>query len=222
MKTYHLLICILSICLSACSRPAERKDSDTDRLPFFRDAQLTPEWIEADELDREPIHRIPAFSLTDQAGARFTETGMNDRICVTNFFFARCRSICPKMTQQLKYLYDTLGKAPDVRFLSFSVDPEADSIPVLRAFGEQYGLDPEHWKLLTGDRTAVYQLAKKGLMAGDSTGITSASEEFLHTENVILTDKKRRIRGVYNGTLRVEMDRLFEDIRILRKEESID
>lgn len=222
MKMNLLLIGILSICLTACTRRAETKDTDTDRLPFFRDAQLTPEWIETEAQDRTPIHQIPAFSLTDQAGRSFTEADMNDHICVTNFFFARCRSICPKMTQQLKYLYDTLGLAPDVRFLSFSVDPESDSIPVLRAYGEKYGLDPEHWKLLTGDRTTIYQLAKKGFLADDSTGITSAAEEFLHTENVILTDKKRRIRGVYNGTLRVEMDRLFEDIRILRKEEEID
>ena len=122
------------------------------------------------------------------------------------------------MTLQLKHLRDTLGNASDVRWLSFSVDPEADKVSVMQEYAVEYGLNPEEWKLLTGNRDTIYRLARLGFFAGDSTGRISPTSEFLHTENVILTDKKRRIRGVYNGTLRVEMDRLLEDIQILRKE----
>lgn len=220
MKTYlGLFIGLLIAVPFGCRHHKNSADTPPDRLPFFRDALLTPEWIDDDDPDLDSIHRIPAFTLTDQTGTAFTEKGMEGRICVTNFFFTSCRSICPKMTLQLKYLRDSLGVAEDVRFLSLSVDPAADSLPVLKAYAAQYAMDPMAWKLLTGPRDDIYGLAKRGFFAGDSTGLTSTSDEFLHTENVILTDSKRRIRGVYNGTLRIEMDRLLEDIRILRLED---
>jgi len=218
----HFLICILSFSLADCGRTGETPEPLPDRLPFFRNAQLTPEWIGMEDPARDSIHRIPAFALTDQTDLPFRETGMDDRICVTNFFFARCRSICPRMTLQLKYLSDTLGNATDVRVLSFSVDPEADSASVLADYAGRYAMNANNWKLLTGDRDEIYRLARRGFFAGDSTGLTSTSDEFLHTENVILTDGKRRIRGVYNGTLRVEMERIFQDIQILRKEQEPD
>lgn len=220
MRSYrNILIGIINICAFSCSRPQPSEVALPDQLPFFSDAQLTPEWIDEHDPARNSIHRIPAFSLTDQTDTRFTEADMDGHICVTNFFFTRCRSICPKMALQLKYLQDKLGKTSDIRFLSFSVDPDADSVPVLDAYADKYGMNHDTWKLLTGQRNDIYDLARKGFFAGDSTGITSTSDEFLHTENVILTDEKRRIRGVYNGTLRVEMDRLHEDILMLRKEE---
>lgn len=212
-----LRICILIAGTFGCTQPGPSPDPLPDRLPIFRDALLTPEWID-DDPDLDSIHRIPAFTLTDQTGTAFTEKGMEGRICVTNFFFTRCRSICPRMTLQMKYLRDTLGDATDVQLMSISVDPAADSIPVLQAYAARYAMDPAAWKLLTGPRDVIYRLARRGFFAGDSTGLTSASEEFLHTENVILTDAKRRIRGVYNGTLRIEMDRLLEDIQTLRRE----
>jgi protein SCO1/2 len=223
MRSYrYLLMGILSLCTFNCTGPDRSKDPVPDQLPFFRDALLTPEWMSENDPARDSICRIPAFTLSDQTNAQFTEKGMDDRICVTNFFFSRCRSICPRMTLQLKYLRDTLGNAPDVRFLSFSVDPEADSVSILADYAEKYGMKADTWKLLTGPREAIYRLARKGFFAGDSTGLTSTSDEFLHTENVILTDGKRRIRGVYNGTLRVEMDRLHEDILMLRREKISD
>lgn len=210
---------ILVLLFTGCSIPPAPEQTMPDELPFFRDAMLTPEWIQADDPALDSIHRIPSFNLTDQDGKPFTETGMDGRICITNFFFTRCKSICPRMTLQLKHLRDTLGNAADIRWLSFSVDPQADSVPVMQAFGDEYGLKPDEWKLLTGNQDTIYHLARLGFFAGDSTGRISPTAEFLHTENVILTDGKRRIRGVYNGTLRVEMDRLMEDILILRKEQ---
>ena len=219
MKSHaYTLICSLIFMGFGCSTPDASETTIPDQLPFFRDDMLTPEWIEADDPELDTIHRIPAFALTDQQGASFTEADMNGRICVSNFFFTRCKSICPRMTLQLKHLRDTLDNTSDILLLSFSVDPEADSVPVMNAYAHQFELQPAEWKLLTGHRKSIYRLARAGFFAGDSTGLTSASDEFLHTENVILTDGNRRIRGVYNGTLRVEMDRLFEDIQILRKE----
>lgn len=219
MKTLtYTLICSLILWIHGCATQTPQPVSDPDQLPYFRDAMLTPEWFQAGDPVLDSIHRIPAFSLSDQQGAPFTETDMNGRICISNFFFTRCKSICPNMTLQLKHLQDTLGVASDIQWLSFSVDPEADSISVMNAYANDYGLKADNWKLLTGNRDSIYHLARLGFFAGDSTGRISPTSEFLHTENVILTDGYRRIRGVYNGTLRVEMDRLLEDIQILRKE----
>jgi len=214
----YTLICSLFVLNLGCSTQTAEPESAPDQLPFFRDAMLTPEWMPAEDPQLDSIHRIPAFSLTDQVGGRFTQANMDGRICISNFFFTRCKSICPRMTLQLKHLQDTLGVASDIQWLSFSVDPEADSISVINAYANDYGLKADNWKLLTGNRDSIYHLARLGFFAGDSTGRISPTSEFLHTENVILTDGYRRIRGVYNGTLRVEMDRMLEDIQILRKE----
>jgi protein SCO1/2 len=214
----YTLICSLILINPGCSTPPVSPASIPDQLPFFRDAMLTPEWFQASDQALDSIHRIPAFSLSDQQGASFSEADMDGRICISNFFFTRCKSICPRMTMQLKHLKDTLGVASDIQWLSFSVDPEADSISVINAYANDYGLEADNWKLLTGNRDSIYRLARLGFFAGDSIGRISPTSEFLHTENVILTDGYRRIRGVYNGTLRVEMDRLLEDIQILRKE----
>jgi protein SCO1/2 len=214
----YTLFCSLILLDFGCSTQTAQPETGPDQLPFFRDAMLTPEWMPAEDPHLDSIHRIPTFSLTNQVGGRVTQADMDGRICISNFFFTRCKSICPRMTLQLKHLRDTLGNASDVRWLSFSVDPEADKVSVMQEYAVEYGLNPEEWKLLTGNRDTIYRLARLGFFAGDSTGRISPTSEFLHTENVILTDKKRRIRGVYNGTLRVEMDRLLEDIQILRKE----
>jgi protein SCO1/2 len=217
----YTLFCSLIILNQGCTTPPARSETGPDQLPFFRDAMLTPEWIQAEDPKLDSIHRIPAFTLTDQAGRPVTQEDMDGRICISNFFFTRCKGICPRMTLQLKHLRDTLGNASDIRWLSFSVDPEADKVSVMQEYAVEYGLNPEEWKLLTGNRDTIYRLARLGFFAGDSTGRISPTSEFLHTENVILTDPKRRIRGVYNGTLRVEMDRLLEDIQILRKENDL-
>jgi protein SCO1/2 len=203
-------------CLS-CGRK-EVRQPETGGLPFFNQPDWTPEWIERSDPRYDSIHTVPPFSFTDQRGSIVTERDITGRICVANFFFIRCRNICPKMTTNMHLLQDAFRSDSSVVFLSHSVDPESDSVPVLRQYAADNDIDPERWHLLTGDRDAIYGIAKKEYFAGDSIGYYQAGRDFLHTEHFILLDRQRRIRGVYNGTLRTEIDRIREDIAILQQE----
>lgn len=118
----------------------------------------------------------------------------------------------------MAYLQKAFRDDPAILLISHSVDPDTDSVPVLAAYAAVQGADPDRWRLLTGDRALIYRLARQEYFAGDSIGPSTAGTDFLHTENVILLDGKRRIRGLYNGTLRSEMDRIREDIAILKRE----
>lgn len=208
----------VNICaLSACRGP-ERPQEATDRLPFFNTPDWTARWIEPSDAGYDSIHRIPAFRLTDQLGRAVTEKELEGRITVANFFFTRCKGICPRMSLNMAYLQKALREDPDILLLSHSVDPEADSVPVLAAYAAAQGADPARWRLLTGDRELIYRLARQEYFAGDPVGPSAAGTDFLHTEDVILLDGLRRIRGMYNGSLLSEMERIRQDISILRME----
>lgn len=188
-------------------------------LPFINKPDFTPEWIDASDIRYGQIHQIPAFSFRDQDGNTVTEKTVDGKIYVANFIFTRCASICPKMTENMKRLQEKFLNDKDVLFLSHSVTPDMDSVPVLKKYADQKGIISEKWHLLTGKQEEIYRLAKKEYYAGDTIGYYQTGNEFLHTENFLLIDKHRRIRGVYNGTLEFEMDRLTEDILTLKKDD---
>jgi protein SCO1/2 len=188
-------------------------------LPFINKPDFTPEWIEADDPAYKNIHTIPAFSFTDQDGKRVTEKDVDGKIYVTDFIFTRCGSICPIMTTNMRTLQEKYKNDDDILLLSHSVTPQMDSVPVLKRYAEVKGIISSKWHLLTGKEDQIYDLAKKQYFAGDTVGYYQTGNEFLHTENFILVDKHRRIRGVYNGTLALEMERLMDDIGTLKKED---
>jgi protein SCO1 len=217
------LISIIALCVSAysCLDTARSQAvivNEEETLPFFNQPDWTPEWIDKNDSAYGNIHSIPSFSFTDQEGNKITEHTIEGKIYVANFFFAKCNNICPKMMSNMKILQDTYLNDDQILFLSHSVTPEDDSVSALKTFAVENGVTNTKWHLLTGDKTEIYRLAKKEYFAGDSVGYYQTGNEFLHTENFILIDKQRRIRGVYNGTLAVEIERIKEDISILRKE----
>lgn len=188
-------------------------------LPFINKPDFTPEWIAKGDSNYASIHRIPAFSFTDQDGYTITEKTVEGKIYVTDFFFTRCGSICPKLTSNMGILQDKFKDDDEVLLLSHSVTPGMDSVPVLKRYAADKGVISGKWHLLTGNKDSIYTLAKKQYYAGDTVGYYQTGNQFLHTENFILLDKHRRIRGIYNGTLPLEMERLSEDIATLKKEE---
>ncbi len=188
-------------------------------LPFINTPDFTPEWIKKTDTAYSSIHRIPAFSFTNQNGEVVTEKTVEGKIYVADFIFTRCGSICPKMTANMGTLQTKFKDDDDVLFLSHSVTPHMDSVPVLKKYAEAKGVISGKWHLLTGNVDDIYRLAKKEYYAGDTIGYYQTGNEFLHTENFILVDKHRRIRGVYNGTLPLEMERLIDDIGTLKKED---
>lgn len=205
---------VVLLIISGCQRkPRELA------LPFINKPDFTPEWIEKGAPAYASIHQIPGFSFTDQNGATVTERTVEGKIYVADFFFTRCGSICPKMTANMGIIQEKFKNDDDVLLLSHSVTPGMDSVPALKKYAAEKGVISGKWHLLTGNREDIYALAKKQYYAGDTIGYYQTGNEFLHTENFILVDRHRRIRGVYNGTLPLEMERLAEDIVTLKKEE---
>jgi protein SCO1/2 len=207
------LFVLLAFLVSCKSKPKELS------LPFINKPDFTPEWIEKKDPAYASIHQIPAFSFTDQDGKMVTEKTVEGKIYVADFIFTRCGSICPKMTNNMGILQEKFKNNNDVLLLSHSVTPEMDSVPVLKKYAATKGIISGKWHLLTGKEEDIYSLAKKQYYAGDTIGYYQTGNEFLHTENFILVDKHRRIRGVYNGTLPLEMEKLADDISTLLKEE---
>ena len=188
-------------------------------MPFINKPDFTPEWINKNDSGYSTIHQIPSFSFTNQNGETITEKTVEGKIYVADFIFTKCAGICPKMTANMGLLQDKFKNDDDILLLSHSVTPDMDSVPVLKKYAEAKGVISGKWHILTGKQTEIYRLAKKEYYAGDTIGYYQTGNEFLHTENFILVDKKRRIRGVYNGTLPLEMERLIEDIGSLKKED---
>jgi len=193
--------------------------SANSTLPYYNEPDFTPIFL-ADKADvpRRIIHIIRPFSFTDQHGRRITEQSIAGKIHVANFIFTSCGSICPVMTKHMKLVQDTFRHDAGVVLLSYSVTPWIDSVARLKTFALARGIDSPNWHLLTGSQGDIYTLARQSYFAEEDLGFTKDSTQFLHTEHVLLIDKTRRIRGIYNGTLQLEAEQLIKDIRQLMKE----
>ena len=223
MNKISLIIGLL-ITLFSCGEikkdsSSQKIATEQEKLPFFNQPDWTPEWIEPENPAYKKIHQIPSFSLVNQEGNTITEKDMDGKIYVANFFFTTCRNICSKMTTNMHLIQDAFADDEQIYLLSHSVTPESDSVPKLKKYALENKIRADKWSLLTGDKSTIYRLAKQEYFAGDTIGFYQTGNEFLHTENFILIDKHRRIRGVYNGTLLVEIERIKEDIAILKREE---
>ncbi len=210
MKKVYILLCLISLMLAiSCGQ----KEAETP-LPFYNSADFTPEWIEKSDPEFSQIHTINAFSLTNQEGERISNASLSGNVYVADFFFTICPSICPKMTSNMMRIQEAFA-SDQVKIASFSVMPWADSVAVLKNYAQVKGIDSGQWHLLTGGTEEIYELARKSFFAEKEIGLNKSSDEFLHTENFILVDTEGRIRGVYNGTLPIEMARLQRDIETL-------
>lgn len=187
------------------------------RLQVFQPKDVNPELVDADMQRTAKAHRIAEFKLVDQTGDTISNDVFDGKIYVADFFFTTCPSICPKMTANLKELSEFYRNDSEIMFLSHSVTPVKDSVPVLAAYGIEHGANPEKWKLVTGPKKHIYELARRSYFAVTTEG-DGGESDFIHTENFILVDKERKIRGFYDGTSKEDMERLKDDIVILRYE----
>lgn len=186
-------------------------------LPIYNPSDINPSLVDESVQNVKENHKIRSFSLINQLGDSISEKNFENKIYVADFFFTRCMGICPKMTKQMDRAAKEFKEDNEIMFLSHSVTPIADSVPVLAEYAELYGANPEQWMLVTGDKKEIYDLARKSYFAVTTEG-TGDSTDFIHTENFVLIDKNKRIRGFYDGTSSEDVDRLIEDIRILQKE----
>lgn len=210
-------LCILALAVLACGP----KQTTEVSLPYFLDAQYTPYWQEDSSMQLDQIHQIPDFELTNQAGELVTGRQLSGKIYVANFFFTICPSVCPKMTNNLHRIQEAFGDDEEVMIVSHSVMPWIDSAQVLQQYAERNQIDPKKWLLLTGDKNEIYSLGRTAYFADEGFGkLVTDETDFLHTENIVLVDAQKHIRGIYNGTIPLEMTRLIEDIHRLKKESS--
>ena len=189
------------------------------KLPYYNTAEFSPIFI--NDIDSVPIkidHTIGVFNLKDQHNISITEKAVEGKIHVANFFFTGCGSICPGMMNKMRKVNSEFANANDVVFLSFSVTPWRDDVNRLNEYATLNQIIANNWHLLTGTRNEIYDLARRSYFAEEQMGFSKDSTDFLHTEHVLLVDKTGRIRGIYNGTLEMDMDQLREDIFQLKKE----
>ncbi len=183
-------------------------------LPIFNPSDVNPELVDSTVQYISKYHTIADFSFVNQNGKTITQKDYEGKVYVADFFFTTCGSICPKMTTNLVDVQQAFIDNPEVMLLSHSVFPETDSIPVLKAYAKKHGVVDRKWNLVTGDKKEIYSLARKSYLAV-KLGKPSELYDMVHTENFVLVDQKRRVRGFYDGTKKDEIKRLIEDIRFL-------
>lgn len=205
------------ICWMACNE-SKSNQSRVTTLPFYNEATFTPHWFSPNDEILDTFHHISPFNLTNQEGDVITEKTFEDKIYVVDFFFTTCPGICPKMTANMMDLQEEFIDDNQVMLLSHSVTPERDSVPVLQQYAEDKGVLSHKWHLVTGTTQEIYDLGRKDYFVEESLGLDKEEDEFLHTENFVLIDKNRHIRGIYNGLNKTSIHQLIVDIKTLKRE----
>lgn len=191
--------------------------SPTPKLPVYQPNMVNAELVDSTKQYIKKYHSIADFSLVNQNGDTISQKHYENKIYIADFFFTTCPTICPIMTDNMVKLQDILKDQSDVMLLSHSVTPEIDSVSVLKAYAEKKGVNDAKWNMLTGDKKQIYDLARKSyLVAKDEP--YGGEYDMIHTENFVLVDTKRRIRGFYDGTNWEEIELLLKHLEILKME----
>ncbi len=186
-------------------------------LPIYNPADVNPELVDSTVQYVSKYHTIGDFSFINQNGDTVTQKDYEGKIYVADFFFTTCGSICPKMSKNLFEVQKAILNNPKVMLLSHTVFPETDSVAALKKYAMKYGVKDQKWNLVTGNKKEIYAMARKSYLAV-KLGKPSQLYDLVHTENFVLVDTKRRIRGFYDGTKEEEIKRLIEDIHFLSDE----
>lgn len=162
---------------------------------------------------------VPSFSFSNQEGRTITEKDVEGKVYVAEYFFTTCKGICPKLNTNMKHLSQIYSEEPNFRLLSFTVDPETDSVGRMHRYADSLGANPQQWNFLTGRKDSLYHLARSGYMLDDpKNNALNINEQFLHTQFLALVDKSGRVRKIYDGLKKEELDELEKDIAGLLKE----
>lgn len=186
-------------------------------LPIYNPADVNPELVDSTLQYKSKYHTIADFSFVNQNGDTITQKNYEGKIYVADFFFTTCGSICPKMTTNLEEVQKAVLNNPKVMLLSHTVFPEVDSVSVLKEYAIKHHVVDSKWNLVTGDKKEIYTMARKSYLAV-KLGRPDQLYDMVHTENFVLVDQKRRVRGFYDGTNKEDMKRLLEDIDFLSQE----
>jgi protein SCO1/2 len=197
---------IIVLLIAACSCCTGKREAP---LPIFgeRDVEGTD----------TVYHKIADFSFVNQDSSTITNNTFDDKIYVADFFFTSCRTICPIMKTQMLRVYDSVRNNPNILLLSHTIDPEYDTVALLRDFANRLGVESNKWHFVTGEKDVIYKIAQTSYFA---TALEDKTEPdgFIHSGAFLLIDPERRIRGKYDGTKEDDVNRLLADIRRLELE----
>ncbi len=184
-------------------------------LPIYQPSQVNFEMVDSTIQHQKKYHHIADFSLTNQNGITITQETYKDKIYIADFFFTTCQTICPIMTDNMHEIQKKIIADKEVMLLSHTVTPEIDTVAQLKRYANEKGVNASKWNLVTGDKKQIYELARKSYLAVKDNG-DGGPFDMIHTENFMLIDKERQIRGFYDGTDPKDIDRLLKDIKILK------
>ncbi len=207
-KSYSIFIIFLFCFILSCNK------TKSNKLPVYNPSDFNPELVDVSLQNTSKNHTVSDFELINQNGKTITQDHYKDKIYVVDFFFTSCPTICPIMTNNMAELQNRFLENDNVMFLSLSVTPDIDSIPVLRKYATDKGVIDMKWNITTGNKKHIYELARKSYFAVVEQG-DGGLQDFIHTPNFILVDKEKRIRGIYDGTDNDEIIRIIDDIRTL-------
>ncbi len=223
-KISVILIFLFAIFIS-CKKEIKKENqrivetSRTEYLPYYNEESFTPNWLIPNSEDEKKFHKIPDFKLVNQLGDTISQKTFDNKIYVTDFFFTSCPGICKKMTGNMIKIQEAFKKDDDVLLLSHSVTPSIDSVSVLKTYAENFGVIDNKWHLVTGEKSEIYDLGRNNYFVENDLGTPKDINDFLHTENFLLVDKNKHIRGIYNGLNRASIAQLIIDIKTLKQEE---
>jgi protein SCO1/2 len=217
IKQTSFLIFGILLFISCKKTNTEDVTSRVDVLPYYNEASFTPKWMNAKSDELKSFHKITDFSLTNQNGEHITQKTFENKIYVADFFFTTCPGICPKMTKNMALVQDAFKDDDSVLMLSHSVTPAIDYVSQLK----KYAIEKEigkNWHLVTGDKKEIYDLGRKFYFVEEDLGEPKGLDDFLHTENFVLIDTNKHIRGIYNGLNKSSVAQLIADIKTLKEE----
>ncbi len=185
-------------------------------LKVYSPAMVNEELVAEEIQHVRKYHTIADFSFTNQNGKTITQEDYKDKIYIADFFFTTCPTICPIMTKNMAAIQAKIIDDPEVLLLSHSVTPQIDSVAQLKKYAVEKGVVDAKWNLVTGPKKDIYEIARKSYLAVKTDG-DGGPFDMIHTENFILVDKERRIRGFYDGTKMEDIEKLLEDLTVLQQ-----
>jgi protein SCO1 len=187
------------------------------RLPYYHNADFTPLWF-SNISGIDTLHSLANFEFLNQNNKTITQNSLKGKIHVACFFFTSCPSLCPKIMGNMKIVQDSIKADKKVMIISYTLMPERDNVEKLRMYATDNQIVNDKWHLLTGDKIKIYEIARMSYFDNENIGVQKGVNNFLHTENFVLVDKNLHIRGIYHGTLQLEIEQLVKDVRALEKE----
>lgn len=221
---FKILFLFLFIITLSCKEEFKKENTkviETSRvefLPYYNDESFTAHWLTPNSEEEKAFHKIPDFNLINQLGDSVNLKTFEDKIYITDFFYTSCPGICMKMTSNMSKVQEEFKNDSEILLLSHSVTPSIDSVSVLKTYATNNGIIDKKWHLVTGDRMEIYELGRNQYFVENDLGVAKDINDFLHTENFLLIDKDKHIRGIYNGLNRASIAQLITDVKALKKE----